>query len=86
MLEDHINELLVQWDPIEVRVGGGPVYHEYRSYVPRLIAVLFDKTEIKKLLEHIVTEEMELTYDKHNPTHVSEIEKLSETLNKLQRE
>jgi hypothetical protein len=81
-IEEQINELLVQWNPIELGTDE-PIYDEYRSYIPRIKAILSDKAQIKSLLKHIVTEEMGLAYDKHNPDHVSEVEELSKKLNKL---
>lgn len=79
-LEEQINELLVKWDPIQIGCMGGPVHNEYAFYIPRLIAVLHDRQQIKFMLEQIVIEEMGLAYDRNNKDHVSELEELSENL------
>jgi len=82
-VDNQINKLLTQWDPIEIASASGPVDQEYKMYIPRIKAVLHDQSQIQKLLKHIVSVEMGLDYDETNPEQRNEIEELSAKLHAL---
>ena len=55
-IEDQINDLLNEWDPIgvvEVLDKSGLPPEEYRSYVPGILSLLKSGSDARALAEHL---------------------------------
>ncbi|WP_041406719.1 hypothetical protein [Shewanella loihica] len=70
-IAEEINNILTEWNPIEVPKDIARV--EYLSYVERIFELIADKEKLVILLERIVSQEMGLNYNPQNSEHKTEL-------------
>jgi hypothetical protein len=82
-LQDKINDILIQWDPLQIKEMNGPVEFEYLDYISLIQEKLENLEQLENLLESILVNEMGLSYDSLNAFHKEELVDISLKLNKL---
>lgn len=68
-LFNAINDILAEWDPIEV--GKDIAVTEYSAYIPDIIQHSKNETELIEYLKHLLVDNMGLSYNEdkyHNVT------------------
>jgi hypothetical protein len=82
-IDDLINEVLMEWDPLQIGEMNGPLNTEYLSYILRIKNVLYSNGNLTELLEGILTEEMGLNYSCNNVSHKKDLMAICNQLKQL---
>jgi hypothetical protein len=77
-MDKQINNVLAEWNPLEVPTDVARV--EYQEYIPHIKQKLHDESALLSYLEHIVTDDMGLSYDHHNEEHLKDIQNVCHRL------
>jgi hypothetical protein len=76
-----INNILAEWDPIDIRIY--IKYSEYTSYVDKIISIGNNKVKIKVFLIHLVKDIIGLGFDEKNKNNEKDIDNVVENIIKL---
>jgi len=71
MLNDNINKVLSEWNPIGV--DENIATDEYKGYVQTILKTIDNEDKLFKCLEIILIEHLGVPYDKVNKDHISDL-------------
>jgi hypothetical protein len=80
-LKYSINNILAEWDPIDVIIS--IKYIEYFSYVDKIILIGNNRMDLKIFLIHLVKDIIGLDFDENNKNHEKDIDRVVEKIIKL---